>query len=155
MDTTSASTIRSGIIMKINADLVIKLRKEKSWSQDELAIASGLNIRTIQRVEKAASASLQSRKALASALDISIQDLDFEENIMKPCPLCKSDDIYQYKEYFQYSGFGEELLPKLGKGMFGVATICPFVCGECGYIRLMASSEAREKLVESEHWRKM
>jgi len=25
--------------------------------------------------------------------------------------------IYQYKEYFQYSGFGEELLPKVGIGI--------------------------------------
>ncbi len=141
--------------MKINADLVIRLRKGKPWSQDELAIAAGLNVRTIQRVESEASASLQSKKALASALDISIQDLDFEENIMKPCPICKSDDIYKYKEYFQYSGVGEELLPKLKKGMFNVAKICPFVCGECGDIRLMASSEARELLAESEHWTKI
>lgn len=141
--------------MKINADLVVKLRKEKAWSQEELANASGLHVRTIQRVEKEASASLHSKKVLALALDIPVQDLDFEENIMKPCPLCKSDDIYQYKEYFQYSGVGEELLPKLGKGMFGTATICPFVCAECGYIRLMASSDVRERLAQSEHWKKI
>ena len=141
--------------MKINADLVIKLRKAKTWSQEELAIASGLNVRTIQRVESEASASLQSKKALASALDISIQDLDFEENIMKPCPTCQSDNIYQYKEYFQYSGVGEELLPELGKGRFSVAKICPFVCGDCGHIRLMASSETREKLNVSKHWEKI
>jgi transcriptional regulator with XRE-family HTH domain len=42
--------------MKINADLVLKARKEKSWSQEELAIASGLNLRTIQRIESEASA---------------------------------------------------------------------------------------------------
>jgi transcriptional regulator with XRE-family HTH domain len=141
--------------MKINADLVVKLRKEKAWSQQDLANATGLNIRTIQRVEKEASASLHSKKAMASALDISVQDLDFEENIMKPCPLCKSDEIYQYREYFQHSGVGEELLPKLGKGLFGVATICPFVCADCGYIRLMASSEVRERLVQSKHWKKV
>jgi transcriptional regulator with XRE-family HTH domain len=141
--------------MRINAELVVKLRKGKAWSQDELAIASGLNVRTIQRIETEASASLQSKKALASALDISIQDLGFEENLMKPCPVCKSDNIYQYKEYFQYTGAGEELLPKLGKGLFGVAKICPFVCGECGNIRLMASSETREMLSSSEHWKKI
>lgn len=141
--------------MKINAELIIKLRKLKAWSQDELAIASGLNVRTIQRVEAEASASLQSKKALASALDISVHDLDFEENLMKPCPVCNSDEIYQYKEYFQYSGVGEEFLPKLGSGMFGVAKICPFVCADCGYIRIMASSETREKLISSEHWKKV
>lgn len=74
---------------------------------------------------------------------------------MKPCPVCKSDDIYQYEEYFQYTGAGEELLPKLGKGLFGVAKICPFVCAECGYIRLVASGETRAKLAESEHWKKV
>ncbi len=74
---------------------------------------------------------------------------------MKPCPICQSNDIYQYKEYFQYSGVGEELLPNLGKGMFGAAKICPFVCGDCGHVRLMASSEAREKLAKSEHWNKI
>lgn len=141
--------------MRINADLVVKLRKGKAWSQDELAIARGLNVRTIQRVETEASASMQSKKALASALDIGIHDLDFEENIMKPCPVCKSDDIYQYREYFEYTGVGEELLPKLGKGVFGAAKICPFVCGDCGNIRLMASSETRELLSESEHWKKI
>jgi len=141
--------------MRINAELVVKLRKAKAWSQDELAIASGLNVRTIQRVETEASASLQSKKALASALDISIQDLDFEENLMKPCPVCKSDEIYQFKDYFQYTGVGEELLPKLGKGLFGVAKICSFVCAECGDIRLMASSETREILAASDHWKKI
>lgn len=65
--------------MKIDAELVLELRTERSWSQDELAIASGLNIRTIQRIEKEAAISLQSKKALATAFDIDIHDLDYKE----------------------------------------------------------------------------
>lgn len=65
--------------MRINADVVRDARKRKSWSQDELAIAAGLNLRTVQRIESEASASLQSRKALASALDLDIHDLDLQE----------------------------------------------------------------------------
>jgi transcriptional regulator with XRE-family HTH domain len=65
--------------MKINAELILELRNKKSWSQDELAIASGLNLRTIQRIENEASASLQSRKSLASALDIDTLDLEYKE----------------------------------------------------------------------------
>ncbi len=65
--------------MKINVDVLFQLRKARSWSQDELAIASGLNLRTIQRIEKEASASLQSKKALASAFDIDVHDLEYEE----------------------------------------------------------------------------
>ena len=62
--------------MRINADLVIKARKGKSWSQEELAIAAGLNLRTVQRIESEAAASLQSKKALASALDLDIHALE-------------------------------------------------------------------------------
>ncbi|MDQ0462784.1 transcriptional regulator with XRE-family HTH domain [Caulobacter ginsengisoli] len=68
--------------MKINTALVLKARKRRSWSQDELAIASGLNLRTIQRIESEGSASLQSRKALAAALDCDVQDLECEDKRM-------------------------------------------------------------------------
>jgi len=75
--------------MKIDAELVLDLRTDRSWSQEELSIASGLNIRTIQRIEREATISLQSKKALASAFEIDIHDLDFNElAIMKK---------YQYK----------------------------------------------------------
>ena len=69
--------------MKINVEVVLKARSQKSWSQEELAIASGLNLRTIQRIESEASASLQSKKALASALDLDIHDLDHQEIRMR------------------------------------------------------------------------
>jgi transcriptional regulator with XRE-family HTH domain len=65
--------------MRVNAALVIALRAKKAWSQDELSIASGLNLRTIQRIEKEASASLQSVKALASAFAIGIKGLEYQE----------------------------------------------------------------------------
>ena len=68
--------------MKVKVDLVLKLRKEKAWSQDELAMASGLNLRTIQRIEKEATASLQSMKALASTFDLNVRDLEYEESEM-------------------------------------------------------------------------
>ena len=65
--------------MKINAELVLELRTKKSWSQEELALAAGVNLRTIQRIEKEAAASLQSKKALASAFGIHISDLEPQE----------------------------------------------------------------------------
>jgi transcriptional regulator with XRE-family HTH domain len=69
--------------MKINVDAVLKARQQKAWSQEELSTASGLNLRTIQRIESEGAASLQSKKALASALDLDIHDLDQEENRMR------------------------------------------------------------------------
>jgi transcriptional regulator with XRE-family HTH domain len=68
--------------MKVNVELVLQLRKDKAWSQDELATAAGLNLRTIQRIEKEGTASLQSFKALASAFDMHIRDLEHEESEM-------------------------------------------------------------------------
>jgi len=68
--------------MKVKVDLLLQMRKAKAWSQDELATASGLNLRTIQRIEKEATASLQSMKALASAFDVNIRDLEREESEM-------------------------------------------------------------------------
>jgi transcriptional regulator with XRE-family HTH domain len=67
--------------MKINAALILEERLKRAWSQDELSIATGLSIRTIQRMEKEGLASLQSKKALAAVFDIDATDLDYEENI--------------------------------------------------------------------------
>jgi transcriptional regulator with XRE-family HTH domain len=61
--------------MRVNAELVAQLRKRYAWSQDELATAAGLNLRTIQRIEGVGTASLQSAKALAAALEIELDDL--------------------------------------------------------------------------------
>jgi DNA-binding XRE family transcriptional regulator len=61
--------------MRVNAGLVAELRRKCAWSQDELATAAGLNLRTIQRIENIGTASLQSAKALAAALQIELKDL--------------------------------------------------------------------------------
>lgn len=62
--------------MKINSALVLRLRNARSWSQEELAVAAGLNLRTIQRVENEASASLQTTKALAAVFEIDVEALE-------------------------------------------------------------------------------
>jgi transcriptional regulator with XRE-family HTH domain len=69
--------------MNINRTLILALRKQRSWSQDELAVSSGLNLRTVQRIERSGVASIQSRKALAAAFNIDVSDLDFQEESMK------------------------------------------------------------------------
>ncbi|HJR70315.1 MAG TPA: helix-turn-helix transcriptional regulator [Gammaproteobacteria bacterium] len=68
--------------MKVNVDLILRLRKDHAWSQEELALAAGLNLRTIQRIETEATASLQSMKALASAFKVNIRALEHEESTM-------------------------------------------------------------------------
>jgi transcriptional regulator with XRE-family HTH domain len=68
--------------MRVNAELIVRMRKDKAWSQEELAIAAGLNLRTIQRIEKEATASLQSMKALASAFTVNVRAFECEESAM-------------------------------------------------------------------------
>lgn len=62
--------------MKVNAVLLAELRRQQAWSQDELATAAGLNLRTVQRIEGTGTASLQSMKAIASALEVDLKDLE-------------------------------------------------------------------------------
>ena len=95
--------------MKINAELVFELRTKKSWSQEELALAAGVNLRTIQRIEKEATASLQSKKALASAFDIHISDLEPQEKSKMKKYEYKTLEI-QSKEGF-LSGIKKQELP--------------------------------------------
>ena len=95
--------------MKINAELVFELRTKKSWSQEELALAAGVNLRTIQRIEKEATASLQSKKALASAFGIHISDLEPQEQSKMKKYEYKTLEI-QSKEGF-LSGIKKQELP--------------------------------------------
>ena len=51
------------------------LRLNKRWSQEQLAQLSGLNVRTIQRVEKGKSVGLETLKSLAAVFEISTDEL--------------------------------------------------------------------------------
>lgn len=50
-------------------------RMQKSWSQEVLATASGLSLRTIQRIEKSGKASNESYLSLLAALDVPLSSL--------------------------------------------------------------------------------
>lgn len=61
--------------MKIDANLVKKLRTAENWSQEQLSEKSGLSLRTIQRLENGGNASLESVRALATAFGIEPNEL--------------------------------------------------------------------------------
>jgi DNA-binding XRE family transcriptional regulator len=89
------------------------MRKEKAWSQEELAIAAGLNLRTIQRIEKEATASLQSMKALASVFAVSIRALEYEESAMLSELLGKEVVVVMGISESRLSGFDDNLKGKI------------------------------------------
>ena len=65
--------------MKIDSELVKKLRTSKPWSQEQLSDASGLNLRTIQRLESMGKASIDSVRALADAFEVEPKELIWVE----------------------------------------------------------------------------
>jgi transcriptional regulator with XRE-family HTH domain len=59
-----------------------ELRISHHLSQEQLAQISGLNVRTIQRIESGHNASFESLKCLAAALEVDVSTLNQEKFMM-------------------------------------------------------------------------
>ena len=91
------------------ADRIKELRSKRAWSQEELATSSGVNVRTVQRLEGGKLASLDTLKALANAFDTDVA------NIVQPRPAAAaaSDSILLVgirtgRDLFQLVGAAEQ-----------------------------------------------
>ncbi|WP_051228748.1 XRE family transcriptional regulator [Paludibacterium yongneupense] len=62
--------------MNVNAERIRQLRERRAWSQEHLAAAAGLGVRTIQRIEAEGNASAESRMAIAAAFGVGLETLD-------------------------------------------------------------------------------
>lgn len=62
-------------VMKLNKRKLQQLRTMRCWSQEQLAAACGISVRTIQRIEKTGQASLETTRALAAVYQLSPDDL--------------------------------------------------------------------------------
>ncbi len=65
--------------MKINKISVVALRNSQNWTQEDLAAAAGVSVRTIQRVETMGTGSQETSKALAAAFDVDIAKITMPE----------------------------------------------------------------------------
>lgn len=61
--------------MKISPSTVRRLRTERGWSQEQLAIASGLSLRTVQRIEAEGIASMGTAVSLAATYGVQLIEL--------------------------------------------------------------------------------
>ena len=68
--------------MKLDSAVIRQEREKRAWSQEHLAEASGLALRTIQRIESTGSASYESASAIAAVFGLPVAALRGEE--MKP-----------------------------------------------------------------------
>lgn len=71
----------------VRAKFVKKARQARAWPQQQLAEIAGVNLRTIQRLEKDGAASFETLRGIASAFEIDVKELNptshFKE---KPSP---------------------------------------------------------------------
>lgn len=61
--------------MNIDSARLRELRAARQWSQEQLAQLSGLNLRTIQRLESGAKISIESLRALAAVFEVPADSL--------------------------------------------------------------------------------
>ncbi|KQZ57790.1 MULTISPECIES: helix-turn-helix transcriptional regulator [unclassified Lysobacter] len=73
-----------------------QFRELRHWSQEQLAEISGLNVRTVQRVEQGDSASFDTRRALARAFDLN--DIDA---LNKPFSLPTTEELQAAQAQFE------------------------------------------------------
>lgn len=79
--------------------LVQKLRLKRGWSQQQLADASGLNVRTIQRIESGQPASTETLKCLAAVFEVDFASLAPERDMSTTA---NAQNDQQEAEAFRY-----------------------------------------------------
>src|SRR5690348_13551302 len=72
--TCSSSLFKGNLGLTRSQMLIQKLRLQRGWSQEQLAELSGLSVRTIQRLERGETASVESLKSLGAVFEIDFSD---------------------------------------------------------------------------------
>lgn len=119
-----------------------ELRKQKYWSQDQLAQMSGLSIRTIQRIERDQKAGLESLKALSAVFDIEISELQREAVDAVGIIAAEQDDQTRKEAYTEDV---KGIYKLAGVAIFSLISTFVFMVDDTtgwGFIGLMAVSWA-------------
>ena len=65
-----------GMKTRFDPQILIDLRRNNYWTQEDLSLASGVSTRTIQRIEREGGGSVETWKALAAAFDVDVSTLE-------------------------------------------------------------------------------
>lgn len=126
------------------AALISLFREMRQWSQEQLAAISGLNVRTIQRVEKGAPASLDTRRALASAFEF--EDIDA---LSKPITVPTDEEVNAAKEKFEKENITLTANPLMtGKQLAKLAESCTMDMSEPAFEMTRKADEAFAAMVD-------
>jgi transcriptional regulator with XRE-family HTH domain len=95
--TTTESITTPRLLTPVELAGVIRIFRDlRQWSQETLAVLSGLSVRTIQRVEKGEPSDLDTRRALARAFES--EDLDI---FNKPYTIPTPEELKKGEEEFE------------------------------------------------------
>lgn len=70
--------------MNVKSAVIKKYRAERMWSQEQLADAAGLGLRTVQRLEASGTGSLETVRALAAVFEVGADTLVWREGSFQP-----------------------------------------------------------------------
>ncbi len=73
--------------MKVDTKILKYERNRRAWSQQHLSEAADLSLRTIQRIETTGLASPESIKSIASAFNVTVEELLVKEPMLNKFPL--------------------------------------------------------------------
>jgi len=119
-------------------------REMRQWSQEQLADISGLNVRTIQRVEQGLSASFDTRRALASAFEF--EDIDA---LNKPFTIPSEEELRAVKEKFDREHVTLTAIPlTTGKQLAKLAEACTMDLSEPAFDLTREADETFAELVD-------
>lgn len=142
---TAESTQQTRLLTPAELAVCIRMFREmRQWSQEQLAEISGLNVRTVQRVEQGLSASLDTRRALASAFEF--EDIDA---LNKPFTIPSEDELKAAKEKFDLEHVTLTGIPlTTGKQLAKLAEICSMDLSEPGFELTREADETFAALVD-------
>ena len=85
--------------------LIQKLRLQRGWSQEQLADVSGLSVRTVQRLERGQTGSLESLNALAAVFEIDIARLTEPDMAQPNTESVRADEALALAQVRKLKGF--------------------------------------------------
>ena len=107
----------------MNKRTVKEIRKSRAWSQAHLAEASGVSIRTVQRLEREGKASYDTLLAIAAALDVEVESLT--SLVLRP----------QTSKKGEIRPLWKEISPRQAVLWGGVLLVPTFLFIACNYLK--------------------
>jgi transcriptional regulator with XRE-family HTH domain len=142
---TTESTQQTRLLTPAELAACIRtFREMRQWSQEQLAEISGLNVRTIQRIEQGLSFSMHTRRAIAAAFEF--EDIDA---LNKPFTIPSEEELNEAKEKFDREHVTLMAIPlTTGKQLAKLAEICSMDLSEPGCELVREADEAFAALVD-------